>query len=552
MKLIFKSILVLSILLLSVSLQISEVEKEKPDGKKLAKENLAKGKVAQEKLAEEDQRKENLSGAEQASLKALAGIMHLFKQSSSEIWPGFDLSKKEFIFYLPDRWVLLLNPSSDVKDFKSYPKDWPDIGSPALFHSGQYKILIGQLAFYFQIGSVRTVAIGMPEEMIISMPDPAVYLFGFIAHEAFHQYQYDSFGEIPWEREEKYPILDVENTALAYLEMKLLEEAISSVYANKKKEVEESAKKFVAVRNHRWKMADPFVRQYERGMEINEGTAQYVQTKSVELFKKTKLNQSDNELLRSLKKDFSNISMPDYLLDNFQKRMTGDSIIPDDMPRNRIYPVGAALGFLMDYFEIDWKAKAQTNPSEFAFAKLFSEHFKLDDKQISVLLNRAKAKYGYEEIVAFTKVLIDSYFDWYRKDLEEFNKQSGHRIEISFAYKSISRSRSSMTKKWLVDKGRISLCKHYKVYTLKNESLHFNLKKAGLYEENEWDEKKKKVVFYADEISSLSLDGSLLELIDVEKHPFKEIEIKGNNFDFHSQGAGSISISKKHVRIRLD
>ena len=65
--------------------------------------------------------REGLTRAELASLKALAGIMHLFKKSSNEIWPGYDLSKKEFLFYLPEKWVLFLNHKSPVEDFKPYP-----------------------------------------------------------------------------------------------------------------------------------------------------------------------------------------------------------------------------------------------------------------------------------------------------------------------------------------------------------------------------------------------------------------------------------------------
>jgi len=35
-------------------------------------------------------------------------------------------------------------------------------------------------------------------------------VLGFIVHEAFHQFQLEAFGEIPWEREARYLFLDVE------------------------------------------------------------------------------------------------------------------------------------------------------------------------------------------------------------------------------------------------------------------------------------------------------------------------------------------------------
>ncbi len=289
----------------------------------------------------EDLEDDKLSDADYTVLKVCEGVIQLFKQMPDSVWPGYDLSKRPFIVYIPEKWALLLNYSKEADGFTSYPEDWPALGTNVLFHKGQYKDLAGQLAFYVSVDTMETVAVS-------SLGQSEVELFGYIIHEALHQYQYDAFGEIPWEREQKYPIQDRENTALAYLEMRLLMDALRMATADDRERCLEYMRQFVAVRNHRWKQSDPFVEKYEQGKEISEGTAEYVEMRSIELMTQLEYESSLSELTKSLSEHFSSISMPEFQLSDFQNRITENSVSPEDMPRNRIYPVASAQGFLLD------------------------------------------------------------------------------------------------------------------------------------------------------------------------------------------------------------
>jgi len=495
-------------------------------------------------LFAEDLKSEKLSDNDYTALKVCEGVIQLFKQFPDSIWPGYNLDKSPFIVYMPEKWALMFNYSEPADDFTSYPQDWPDLGTQVLFHSGQYKDLAGQLVFDFPIDTLKVAAIPFTGKSDVE-------LFAFIVHEAFHQYQGSAFGEIPWEREEKYPIQDSQNTALAYLEMRLLMDALRASEKDQIRKCKEYVKQFVAVRSYRWQKVDPFVAKYEQGQEINEGTAKYAELRSIALFKELEYKSSLAELTSSLFEDFSPILMPEYLLADFQARVTDSSVSPEDMPRNRIYPVGAAQGFLLDYFKINWKTKAQQAGYKFSFAQLFGEYLGVKKTQVEKLVKKAKENYGYYQVLFSADKLIQEYLDGFNKELESFEAQPGYRIEIELSTNGLSRSRSSSAKNWVVDKGTREMRNHYNVYVLKNKFLNLQLHDLGVYEQNNWDARVKKVVFFVPESGSIKLDEQLVTLTEGAKTRFKKMEVNGDSWKFTCEKEGAIEISGHSVKINL-
>ena len=491
-----------------------------------------------------DLKSQELSNNDYTLLKVCEGIIQLFEQYPDSIWPGYDLSQRPFMVYMPGRYALLFNYPKEVDGFYPYPADWPDLGTKVQFYPGQYKDLAGQLAFELSIDSVKVAAVPFMEKL-------AVDLFGFIVHENFHQFQFRAFGEIPWEREERYPIEDKENTALAYLEMRLLMDALNSAYVNNREQTDEYLRQFVAVRNYRWQKSDPFIARYEQGEEINEGTAKYVEIKGTALMRQLKYKSWLSGLTTPLSEDFSSISMPGYLLEDFQKRITGNSVSPEDVPRNRIYPVGFAQGFLLDYIPIDWKNRAQEAGEKFTFAKLFKEYLGVNEGEYDSLLMKAKEHYSYENVLASTDSLILEYLEGYEKELGAFEAHSGYRVEIDLSSKNLRRSRSSSARKWIVDKGTREFRNHYNIYDLENQELLLQVHDTGLLEENDWDRRKKKVVFFIPEITSLLLDGKSVKLKKDTQYRFQNIEMLGDNLKLSYSREGKITLSDHRVWIDL-
>ncbi len=487
-------------------------------------------------------------------LKVVTGIQFTFKYYADEIWPGYDLSKQPYIAYMPNDFVLYLNGSHAPKGFKPYPSDWPNMDTRAFIHYGVYRNLIGQFAFDFKIDSIKTFAMGIPNDLLFSFKNPTYMLLSSTIHEGFHQYQHGHFGEIPWAREELYPILDVENTALASLEMQILKSALNAMFKNNEKEVETLAKEFIAVRDYRWKHVNGFVRKYEQGQEINEGTARYVEMKAMDCFLKLDTTNIQNQLFKEIKKDMSGMSIQNLLIGDMNARLSGQAVAPDDMLRNRIYPVGAALGFLMDRLGIVWKMKFQAAGTEVSFPGLLKERFKLDSTLLQSLFEKAKADFHYPDIISSAKQLIRQYFTEYQEALKKFNHQEGIRIEINLSNNGLRRFRSTKDKKWIVENGKKLLCLHYNLYSLKSfkgNNILLEVHDKAIFDQNDWKKRQKKVVFYCNKLSDLILDNSPLESKhDIERN-FNRIKLTGDDFKFEAKLKGKFSLKKNEIMINL-
>ncbi len=482
----------------------------------------------------------SLSDYERMALEVCRSVVTMFRASPSAVWPGFNLAEQTYLVYIPKKWVLLFNPPGQIDGFTVCPEGWPELGTKVLYHEGSHGDLIGQLAFDFEIGGVKTVAIGLPEDPK-GLPTPTdVYLAGFIVHEAFHQFQAGHFGEIPWQREERYPILDRQNTALACLEMRLLMDAVGRSETGARRDVEDLLRMYVAVRAERWKAGEAFVAGFEQGLEIREGTARYVEMKALSLIKNTPGLPG-----------FSSLSFPGRLREDFEARFAGETVSPEDMPRNRIYPVGAALGYLGDFLGLEWKPPAQAAGPEFAFHLLLSPRLGAAETLAEELVARAKETYGYENILKATDRQIIEYREGFSREFESFNRQPQEKLELEFSYRGISRSRNSLGKTWLVDDGSKSLCRSYRVYTLKNADLLLQVQEAGVYEENDWEAKHKKVVFYFPAVESIALDGAMVKPGENLSRSFRTLEIIGPSMRLTVTKPGTLTRKDRVTSVKI-
>ena len=46
---------------------------------------------------------------------------------------------------------------------------------------------------------------------------------------------------------------------------------------------------------------------------------------------------------------------------------------------------------------------------------------------------------------------------------------------------------------------------------MKKKNLFLQIHDAGIFEQNDWDTKRKKVIFFTPEITSIALDGKQIE-----------------------------------------
>jgi hypothetical protein len=492
-----------------------------------------------------------LSDYEEGVLKICEGVIRLFEERPDGVWPGYSLAERPFMVYVPGKWALLFNAGRGVEGFGPRPADWPDLRADVLYHGGAYGNLVGQLAFDLDVDGIRCVAIGFPESLPESLTDAELKMFGYIVHEAFHQYQNELFADTPWAREQEYPIEDGENAALAYLEMLILIDALREARDGEAGPCRESIARFVAVRDHRWQRADPFVATYEQGKEVREGTARYVELKSFDLMREFAYTSAVDGKASPLPRRFRSASMPDYLIERFGDRM-GEGFVPiEDLFRNRIYPVGTAQGVLLDHMDVDWKPWAQESTGEFTYASLLREASGMDELDLPGLVSEAKSRYGFEAILTATGGEIERYLAGYGEAMAAFDAQPGRRIEVALSSNGVYRSRVSTADKWVVDRGTKSLSSHYKVYTLESDDLFLEVHEAGLFELNDFDAHEKTVAFYTPEISAITLDGGRLDVAGDAARPFDSIEMAGSGFQLKYSKPGVIPVAGDRVSVDL-
>jgi len=162
-------------------------------------------------------------------------------------------------------------------------------------------------------------------------------------------------------------------------------------------------------------------------------------------------------------------------------------------------------------------------------------------------LAEAEKIYDYPTVLEATRQSIGIYRLGFERDLEEFERQEGMRVELDFSYRGLSRSRSSLRRTWVMDDGDISLCLRYRVYVLKTEGLRLEIHGAGVLEHNDWDEKHKKVVFFLPALARIEADGEVLRT--ESERAFTKLEIMGDGAHILLERPGRIRVLEEAVRI---
>lgn len=479
-----------------------------------------------------------------ATLKLLDRMVRVFHVRASQIWQGYDLSVRPFIVYRRDKWALLLNAPPQIEGFSPLPAGWPQMPN-VQYHSGQYRDLVGQLEFDIPVGPGKAAAVAV-SDLDLNGPAASARLMAGVVHENFHQYQNEFFAAADQLSEERYPITDRENTALAYIEMQLLRDALLAAQSGEAESVRALLRQFVAVRNTRWSR-NAFVKSFESAEERVEGTAKYVEVKTLDLVQQ---GFGQGEAEEKVSGGYAQYAHPQYILSEFATRITGATVSPVDVPRNRLYPVGAALGMLLDYLGADWK-REMTPDANASFVVLLSTALRISESSLPADLAAAKKRYGYDDAVKAADNLIRQHEDGFRAELRDFESQPGYRIAIKLASKNLQRSRTSSVRRWTIDDGRRSFCKHYEVYTLRSADVTLNLHDSGVLEERDWAANTRTVIFFVAEPPSVWLEGEQLQTLPSETKSFRSLKLSADMAQFQTGEPGQIRVVGHSITIDL-
>lgn len=247
---------------------------------------------------------------------ALAVIDEFDRMASSPLWPGFDPRGIPLAIYDGERTFLLRHPHPP-DGFVAVPGR-SDVTTLTARHPA---ILANSSA---EIDGVPTATLllslsssGTPQEIA-----------AIAVHEAFHVFQKRRHDQ--WGANEAdlftYPATDAELIALRSLESECLRGALAAV---SRRGAACWSVRALAYRTERFRRMPAQSAAYERGTEIKEGLAQYVQFKA--------LGSSGREI------------MPEGELKDV---------------RQRGYAAGEALAHILDRLDPDWRGRLEREPSE--------------------------------------------------------------------------------------------------------------------------------------------------------------------------------------------
>lgn len=474
-----------------------------------------------------------LNAYDKKIISVISEIIALFRVHNNDIWPGYDLSKESFILYRPDKWALLINAKEKISDFGPSPAGWPVFSIPVLYHGGRYKDLVGQLSFNYKIGDKTAVAIPVLSSSEQISREEVKGVFGFIIHEAFHQYQGAHFTKSSYDppREEEYPILDEENNAFASLEVILLKNALQGAIEKNRDKCLESMRKFIIVREYRWARDPSFIEPFEKSLEVVEATAKYVELKS-QTIKGSSFYISETDMLKSLVKDLA----------EFIKE---GSLVPRDMPRYRVYPVGAAEAFILDYLKIVWMKNAQAENDKFTFIQKMIAYLKPTDKQTD--LDSIKNEYNYSRILSKAKAQIKQFQNQADEALSKFNNTPGIKVKVMVTSDSFNRSRSSGKgdERFHLERGAFVFDTNLRTFSLKTKNdFQLILKDRSVVDAK--PDKTKRIVSFVHPSNTrtffIVIDGIIHKLAESQSLKwYKSININEPGFEVSSTKPGELT-----------
>jgi len=310
-------------------------------------------------------------------------LFSLFREKSNKIWQESYRLDQMALMYVRndgrrDQYAYLINHPKVVGIESAQRYKVPaDFNLPPVYRldkiPNQEKIAkIENFDFNYDVHGVETYVMKYtsPDINEFKAPTSDVWTL-YVAHEGFHDYQLDTWREAPGNGQDiaGYP-LNSEHIALIMLEDAVIKEALQ---ADSPAGRTRAIKQFVAIRQTRIATWDD-VRYLDLPQEQIEGTARYIEHRLGSLIGYDKLN-----------------------LNTFADGLgyIPESNIRGELGFGRFYRTGAALGYLLDQLNIDWKIQIERGQSQF---DVISDYYNIANDGVPALLSEAKAAYHYDTL----------------------------------------------------------------------------------------------------------------------------------------------------------
>ena len=197
----------------------------------------------------------------------------------------------------------------------------------------------------------------------------------FVAHEAMHRYQVNSWDESVGFEEGRDYDLSAENISLVFIEQKLLLVALETDDASVR---DTALMQFVAVRSKRNELW-PETIGVDNQQERIEGMPRYLEYRLAINHGIDEKNALDNSVLSEVKINLNPV----------------EGMVREALTFGRFYSSGAAIGVLLDQLEIDWKTMIEEGETPF---DVLYDYYAIEDTD--ALIETAKSEQGFSSLIS--------------------------------------------------------------------------------------------------------------------------------------------------------
>ncbi|HTQ08802.1 MAG TPA: hypothetical protein VMI31_01905 [Fimbriimonadaceae bacterium] len=310
-------------------------------------------------------------------------VWSVIGRSDNPVWPGWDARRTPILIYFPGKEDLLINHPKPPAGFTKYTGPIQTTIGPIYLRDGKTVMDFDGQNTAVDVNGTQTLVVAdslstrrqwveglvpalnadpnrMDDTIAQSLfPDPYREMTMF-AHEAFHVYQHAKAPDKGGDERAllHYPSLSVENNVGFALESDFLAQA---ALAKSPAEVRRAALAWLAVRNWRRAALDKEGSAYEDGTEFNEGTAKYVEYRTLKSLQGRR--PSRQMWLAQGFRGFDDLNGERAnLLRQMQSTMSGTQAVNNDLygaspVRFRLYYSGMGIGILLDRLGANWHDK---------------------------------------------------------------------------------------------------------------------------------------------------------------------------------------------------
>lgn len=245
-----------------------------------------------------------------------AFVRALDETGPKKLWPGFDPASWPVALYDGEKTILLRHPSPPP-EFSPMPGR-----DGVLVMTGRYPAVTANSTR--EIGGVRTATVlatpgQNPAGTLLACVEEVFHVFWLARHPAFRPDEMARYA---------YPVKDPENLRRLLAEDEALARALE---AGVDSDAAGWAAAALRIRRERTAGLEPDVRAYETALEMMEGTANYVARRAA-------------------------MESPGRTAERLRAKRPAEGI------RWRFYDSGAALCWLLDRLEPDWKVRSENRP----------------------------------------------------------------------------------------------------------------------------------------------------------------------------------------------